>query len=49
MEKPEFDVVVPVDTPVDVNKYEVKYGPKPSIGPFTTPVIAAWEVTVRFK
>ena len=41
--------VVPIDTPVDVNKYEVKHGPKPLGVRFTVPVIAAWEVTVRFK
>lgn len=41
--------VVPIDTPVDVNKYEAKFGPKPLDVRFTTPVIAAWEVTVRFQ
>lgn len=40
--------VVPIDTPVDVNEYHVKYGPKPSIGSFNPPIVAAWEVTVRF-
>jgi hypothetical protein len=41
--------VVPIDTPVDVNKYEPKYGPKPLHVQFKQPIVAEWEVIVRFK
>lgn len=41
--------VVPIDTPVDVNKYEPKYGPKPKGVKFKQPIVSEWEVIVRFK
>lgn len=41
--------VVPIDTPIDVNKYEPKYGPKPLDVVFKKPIVAEWEVIVRFK
>jgi len=41
--------VVPIGTPTNVNKYEPKYGPKPLSIKFSRPIIAAWEVIVRFK
>jgi len=40
--------VVPIDTPIDVNKYEPKYGPKPLGVVFKKPIVAEWEVIVRF-
>lgn len=41
--------VVPIDTPIDVNKYEPKHGPKPLHVKFKQPIVAEWEVIVRFK
>ena len=41
--------VVPIDTPIDVNKYEPKHGPKPFSVKFKQPIVAEWEVIVRFK
>lgn len=41
--------VVPIDTPIDVNKYDPKYGPKPLKVVFSQLIVAEWEVIVRFK
>ena len=40
--------VVPIDTPIDVNRYESRFGPKPLAVKFKKPIVAEWEVTVRF-
>lgn len=41
--------VVPIDTEIDVNRYEKKHGPKPLHVKFKQPIVAEWEVVVRFK
>jgi len=41
--------VVPIDTEIDVNKYEKKHGPKPLHVKFKKPIVAEWEVIVRFQ
>tara|TARA_R110000824_G_scaffold315681_1_gene502828 strand:- start:479 stop:1210 length:732 start_codon:yes stop_codon:yes gene_type:complete len=41
--------VVPIDTEIDVNKYEKKHGPKPLHIKLEQPIVAEWEVIVRFK
>ena len=40
--------VVPIDTEIDVNKYEKKHGPKPLHIKLEQPIVAEWEVIVRF-
>jgi|TARA_R110000824_G_scaffold115066_3_gene265988 hypothetical protein len=41
--------VVPIDTEIDVNKYQKKHGPKPLHVKLKQPIVAEWEVIVRFK
>jgi len=41
--------VVPIDAPVDTNVYDANFGLKPLDVHFPTPIIAAWEIIVRFK
>ena len=41
--------VVPIDTEIDVNKYEKKHGPKPLHIKLEQPIVAEWEVIVRLK
>jgi len=41
--------VVPINTEIDVNKYEKKHGPKPLHIELEQPIVAEWEVIVRFK
>jgi hypothetical protein len=41
--------VVPVDSPVDATQYRVAFGPKPKNHKLKTPIVAAWEVMVKFK
>jgi len=41
--------VVPIDTPIDVNEYKPHHGKRPLDVKFKRPIIAEWEVIVRFK
>ena len=41
--------VVPIDAPVDTNKYEPALGLKPLSVVFKKPIVSEWEVVVRFK
>ena len=41
--------VVPVASPVDTNKYHTSLGSKPLSIVFDKPLVAEWEVIVRFK
>jgi hypothetical protein len=41
--------VVPISAPIDTNNYSVSMGPKPKLPNFNPPIVAAWEVVVRFK
>ena len=43
------DLVVPIDAPNDVVKYEPKHGPKPLHIKFKQPVISEYEVIVMFN
>lgn len=40
--------VVPISAPVDTNKYSEEMGSKPIVS-FKPPLVAAWDVIVRFK
>lgn len=41
--------VVPINAPIDTNKYHPSLGPKPRDYRLASPIISEWEVTMRFK
>jgi hypothetical protein len=41
--------VVPINSPIDATAYNFRFGPKPRDHKLKTPIVAAWEVIVKFK